>query len=390
MTHQPGTSATLLPATLPPPVPSKRFSSRSNSLSSSSVITVKRSSSQGGHSRDSVVHIRSHSPADSALLAARALKAGAAQPKTTSAIGNQERLGAEASTNEGAGNLNRWSHSTNSSVASSGHPRKARRPSNNANSQTMSTDYVRAQRRPSASPVTSPRQLPDSPVASPTSYRALSAGSPEYQRQRIPTSGSPRAQKVYPQLTLPTSTYSPSEGNTRPSKAQPMSPLSTGLLTPASYSSNMDYFSSDATRSPHARSVDASPSSPNAGHSRFSSRRLPSQQQQQRDQRRIETSADGPRSPEDIAELTRRRSRARERREKDKKTMLSKALEKANTAVLLDNVQNYEGALDAYKDACHLLQLVMDRTNAIEDKRKLEAIQETYTCLLYTSPSPRD
>ncbi|KAH7119125.1 hypothetical protein B0J11DRAFT_440587 [Dendryphion nanum] len=39
--------------------------------------------------------------------------------------------------------------------------------------------------------------------------------------------------------------------------------------------------------------------------------------------------------------------RHRERREKDKKTMLSRALQKANTAVLLDNAQNFEGAMEA-------------------------------------------
>lgn len=74
-----------------------------------------------------------------------------------------------------------------------------------------------------------------------------------------------------------------------------------------------------------------------------------------------------------------RRSRTRERSEKDKKTMLSKALQKANTAVVLDNAQNFEGALDAYGDACKLLLQVMDRSSGVEDKRKLEAIRVTYT-----------
>ncbi len=56
------------------------------------------------------------------------------------------------------------------------------------------------------------------------------------------------------------------------------------------------------------------------------------------------------------------------------KAMLSKALEKANTAVLLDNAQNYEGAMQAYSEACALLQQVMLRSSGDEDKRKLEAI----------------
>ncbi|KZF26067.1 hypothetical protein L228DRAFT_257563 [Xylona heveae TC161] len=60
------------------------------------------------------------------------------------------------------------------------------------------------------------------------------------------------------------------------------------------------------------------------------------------------------------------------------KLMLSKALQKANTAVLLDNAQNFEGAIDAYRDACALLGQVMLKSSGEEDRQKLEAIQETY------------
>jgi len=74
-----------------------------------------------------------------------------------------------------------------------------------------------------------------------------------------------------------------------------------------------------------------------------------------------------------------RRSRTGERGEREKKAMLSKALQKANTAVLLDNAQNFEGALDAYTDACRLLQQVMDRSSGPDDKRKLDSIRVTYT-----------
>lgn len=56
------------------------------------------------------------------------------------------------------------------------------------------------------------------------------------------------------------------------------------------------------------------------------------------------------------------------------KAMLSRALQKANTAVQLDNAQNFEGAREAYAEACELLQQVLDRTPGDEDKRKLEAI----------------
>ncbi|KAJ5791377.1 uncharacterized protein N7518_008388 [Penicillium psychrosexuale] len=61
------------------------------------------------------------------------------------------------------------------------------------------------------------------------------------------------------------------------------------------------------------------------------------------------------------------------------KVMLSKALQKANTAVLLDNAANFEGAMEAYTDACNLLQLVMVRSNGgDEEKLKLQEIRDTY------------
>ncbi|EKV20630.1 hypothetical protein PDIP_14570 [Penicillium digitatum Pd1] len=61
------------------------------------------------------------------------------------------------------------------------------------------------------------------------------------------------------------------------------------------------------------------------------------------------------------------------------KVMLSKALQKANTAVLLDNAANFEGAMEAYTDACNLLQLVMVRSNGgDEEKHKLQEIRDTY------------
>lgn len=57
------------------------------------------------------------------------------------------------------------------------------------------------------------------------------------------------------------------------------------------------------------------------------------------------------------------------------KAMLSKALQKANTAVLLDNAANFEGAMEAYNDACQLLQLVMIRSNGGEEEKvKLQEI----------------
>lgn len=69
------------------------------------------------------------------------------------------------------------------------------------------------------------------------------------------------------------------------------------------------------------------------------------------------------------------KNKGKHQRGQSQKTMLSKALQKANTAVLLDNAANFEGAMDAYNDACYLLQLVMLRSNGGEDEKlKLQEI----------------
>jgi chromosome condensin MukBEF MukE localization factor len=65
--------------------------------------------------------------------------------------------------------------------------------------------------------------------------------------------------------------------------------------------------------------------------------------------------------------------------------MLSKALQKANTAVLLDNAANFEGAIEAYQDACQLLQLVMVRSSGSDDEKS--KLQEIVSGLLFCKPS---
>ena len=69
---------------------------------------------------------------------------------------------------------------------------------------------------------------------------------------------------------------------------------------------------------------------------------------------------------------------AKRRKAPSQKAMLSQALQKANHAVVLDNAQNIEGAMDAYGDACDLLQQVMVRSSGDEDRRKLEKIVRHY------------
>lgn len=68
------------------------------------------------------------------------------------------------------------------------------------------------------------------------------------------------------------------------------------------------------------------------------------------------------------------RVRSKEHKSHSQKAMLSSALAKANTAVQLDNAENYEGAMEAYGDACVLLGQVMMRAGGDEDRKKLQAI----------------
>ena len=67
-------------------------------------------------------------------------------------------------------------------------------------------------------------------------------------------------------------------------------------------------------------------------------------------------------------------SRNRSRQQPSQKAMLSRALQRANQAVQLDNQQNFESARQSYSEACGLLQQVLERTYGEEDKKKLEAI----------------
>ena len=71
--------------------------------------------------------------------------------------------------------------------------------------------------------------------------------------------------------------------------------------------------------------------------------------------------------------------RSRGHRSPTQKTMLSRALAKANNAVLLDNSSNIDGAIEAYAEACDLLQQVMMRSSDNDDRKKLSAIRKTYS-----------
>ncbi len=56
------------------------------------------------------------------------------------------------------------------------------------------------------------------------------------------------------------------------------------------------------------------------------------------------------------------------------KAMLLMAHQKAETAVSLDNAQNFERAMQFYSEACTLLQKVVEQRSEGEDQQKLQAI----------------
>jgi len=58
----------------------------------------------------------------------------------------------------------------------------------------------------------------------------------------------------------------------------------------------------------------------------------------------------------------------------EKKSMLSRALKRANDAVALDNSQDYAGAMKAYEEACECLREVMKHSSNNDDRSKLESI----------------
>jgi hypothetical protein len=147
-----------------------------------------------------------------------------------------------------------------------------------------------------------------------------------------------------------------------------------------------DCFGGSASPSHHAK--DERPSSvriitePALNYSRMPRPEALQESAHRRRQSEIYSATDGERSGtamSNTSSIGERRPRIGEKTERGKKAMLSKALQKANTAVLLDNAQNFKAASEAYSDACRLLQQVMDRSSGAEDKRKLDAIKITYT-----------
>ncbi|KAK1042526.1 hypothetical protein LTS16_008733 [Friedmanniomyces endolithicus] len=259
---------------------------------------------------------------------------------------------------EGLNHLNRWSESTDSSVASLGGTRRSR-ASSGAALPSQANHQPSPQKRSRAtidySPRSSPNRKPLSSGVSSRPRRSSPDASPERLRHRPsrPESYATSTTTLPPLHTTPALT-DPSNDNDSPSTIQT-------ITTPSTHSLYLvqDYFGEDGI-SPRNKAKDKRPvviRNHTAPMSAINHMRTPV--------------AEAPREPL-------RRTRTSEKREQEAKASDGSG-RRGEHGCAADNAQNFEGALEAYADACRLLQHVMDRSSAADDKRKLEAIKVTYT-----------
>ncbi|OMP81552.1 hypothetical protein BK809_0002545 [Diplodia seriata] len=390
----------------------KASHSNTSSLSSTSSSTLKRASSLKASSSANPSHppaatlldppIEDESPPD----VHKKLRKRSSTHRRRSTVAHVAQDQVSSPIREGVGNLHRWSQSSTSSRAS-----LARELRQGSFSRRLSF---------SSGPPLDPLHgsALQSPQRSPTRNRSPDVSPRGKARPYSPPPKIPTPDPAPALPLLPATTFDPSSPLTAATSFTP----TPGLFTPpAALSSGPDYFNhkpfapaaSPRSKKPpppkgFAKSALASPpilesasnrsaKPPHSSSASVSSRSRAAsvEQQQQRSGSALGKERRAP-TRERTASRTRDRSvsgtttasedegkrapsRNKDRGEKDKKTMLSRALQKANTAVLLDNAQNFEGAMEAYSDACRLLQQVMLRSSGEDDRKKLEAIRVTYT-----------
>ncbi|KAK2762772.1 hypothetical protein FQN54_000946 [Arachnomyces sp. PD_36] len=379
----------LTSTTTPMPSSHTRRPSRSNSASSSSIVTVQRTASRQSRSgsRSHLNRTNTSSPVTSGSKGENGFSTPTPPaPDTTrhnqwnALPSTQDRPTSVGGVREGVGSLNRWSQSTSSSKNS---------PPNNTSEALQEAISHRA-------------SVANSLTGSLHSLKNLAQSSP------------PRTSlaqiRQSPTKTSPTSSTAPWLGDQSPTAPSEIITLPTPPDVDLSNLSGSIFSSINASTSGSVESGqwvrDSSPDKTNGtghhqGHSVSS---IKSQARSEATSTSAYASGHKHRQPSHSRSRSRdptgrtHRSRSRQNgsrghaandssssaggekghRTQSHKTMLSKALQKANTAVLLDNAANFEGAIEAYTDACHLLQQVMQRTNG-EEKQKLEEIRSTYS-----------
>ena len=371
-----------------------RQTSQTNSISSSSVATVQRAASLSSRngSLPAGSSLRSQSPSDSNIVPTNRSTQNISPDlnRRSSAIYIRPESG--NGLREGIGNLNRWSQSTASSKSSATHNRKG------SFSRRLSGSFG-----PFAG-LTSSQSSPNPSVKGRPSTRDnaqnLTARSPQLQPPP----------KLPPLVALSSLSRAVDAAQTPPTAATNTPTTAEFLSTATSASGEPDYFgdkwkaalpakqrgaglqsiaiSSFAARSSSPRYKAHSPGSESSrpslntdpaislystrkgSRSNYSERYQIARPRHSRN-RKGSTGTEGESSASSVRST---RAKTAKRKSPSQKVMLSKALQKANHAVLLDNAQNFEGAMDAYADACNLLQQVMSTSSTDEDRKKLEAV----------------
>lgn len=387
----------MVSSSLAKPPSHHRQTSQSTSASSSSVITVQRAASMSSRNgiNPTASSLRSHSPNDVNTLSTNH-PSRTHTPDPPQRSGTVYRPDSGHGVREGVGNLNRWSQSTASSKSSVTHRRRSSF-SNRLSGSLSSLGGFASSQAVSPSKPTKPQQA----------WKDSAQGPPEKSSHAKPP-------RLPPLVTLSVLSGAVDAANT-PSTAATTTPTTAELLsTPGSISGEADYFGDRGTLAAAKKPRLAPPpsgamssfagasSSPKAGasspvsqssrpnhwadpalsmyssrsssHTDRSERHQPSHRHHSRnrdDPRKCSTGTEGESSASSIRSA---RVKAPKRKAYSQTIMLSKALQKANHAVLLDNAQNFEGAIDAYADACNLLQRVMSTSSTDEDRQKLEAV----------------
>lgn len=259
---------------------------------------------------------------------------------------------------EGLGSVNRWSQSTSSSKSP---PRYI--------------GHRRADSFRSSSGDHDSLKVPVSPTRDTAFHRSaqVSSGLANYYEQQ-PENYSPQRQVSLPPAEPPARTLP----ELRTSSTVSQSRLSADILHPASSqaepvypvssSSPTNLFNDPSTRGPCLKTENAQLFAVNgpADH-------IPQPQNRVFNQNGVTT------RERSSSFADKQKIHAKQQQGPSQKAMLSKALQKANTAVLLDNAANFEGAMEAYNDACQLLQLVMLRSNGGDDEKlKLQEIVSSH------------
>ncbi|KAL9125468.1 MAG: hypothetical protein Q9217_005333 [Psora testacea] len=382
--------------------------SRPTSASSSSIVTVQRatsfSSHNGSNARPVITGLRIRSPPGNPVMDPRDSQ-GAHSPKHKSLSPEKRgrsgvyypRPDSRHGINDGIANLNRWSQSTASSHRSSATRRRnnsfSKRQSGSIGSFTglgspqEPSPNARSNRRPSSPPVlsssrsTTVSSFPENPPPVLPPIVTLSSLS-----QAVDTADSPSTISAHTPATA--ELLSPSTNNTseqdyfgdRWSARSPTKPAPRGKRTslgrPSSRASPASPQSSDRPLSSWSAKPPESVYSPRtAPCAKHVDRRQGAHYRNRANSAKSTGTTEGESSASDNRDLP---GRAQRRRAPSQKALLSKALAKANHAVVLDGRQNVEGAILAYSDACNLLRQVMVRSSGQDDRRKLEAVRNTY------------